>query len=154
MFLLLYFSLSTCCRSHRMVSPFVHEVARARRLLRNGVMGPIVCQSKSFLENEWCDRSNSGTKVLQKIHIRKFFSNFLGLFWKKGIFSRFYLVISEKSSTFAPDFGRNGVLAHLARARHWQCRGERFESAILHNFSTFQRLSFQTRATYGTISWR
>ncbi len=25
-----------------------------------------------------------------------------------------------------------GVLAHLARARHWQCRGERFESAILH----------------------
>lgn len=26
-----------------------------------------------------------------------------------------------------------GVLAHLARARHWQCRGERFESAILHN---------------------
>ena len=27
---------------------------------------------------------------------------------------------------------KNGVLAHLARARHWQCRGERFESAILH----------------------
>ncbi len=26
-----------------------------------------------------------------------------------------------------------GVLAHPARARHWQCRGERFESAILHN---------------------
>ena len=26
----------------------------------------------------------------------------------------------------------NGALAHLARARHWQCRGERFESAILH----------------------
>ncbi len=26
-----------------------------------------------------------------------------------------------------------GVLAHLARARHWQCRGERFESAILHH---------------------
>ena len=25
-----------------------------------------------------------------------------------------------------------GALAHLARARHWQCRGERFESAILH----------------------
>ena len=25
-----------------------------------------------------------------------------------------------------------GVLAHLARARHGQCRGERFESAILH----------------------
>ena len=28
-----------------------------------------------------------------------------------------------------------GVLAHLARARHWQCRGERFESAILHNLA-------------------
>ena len=26
----------------------------------------------------------------------------------------------------------HGVLAHRARARHWQCRGERFESAILH----------------------
>ena len=25
-----------------------------------------------------------------------------------------------------------GALAHLARARHWQCRGERFESAVLH----------------------
>lgn len=29
---------------------------------------------------------------------------------------------------------KHGVLAHLARARHWQCRGERFESAILHIF--------------------
>ena len=28
-----------------------------------------------------------------------------------------------------------GVLAHPARARHWQCRGERFESAILHNLT-------------------
>ena len=27
---------------------------------------------------------------------------------------------------------QKGVLAHLARARHWQCRGERFESAMLH----------------------
>ena len=25
-----------------------------------------------------------------------------------------------------------GALAHLVRARHWQCRGERFESAMLH----------------------
>ena len=33
---------------------------------------------------------------------------------------------------------QNGVLAHLARARHWQCRGERFESAILHNPSEFR----------------
>ena len=30
----------------------------------------------------------------------------------------------------------DGVLAHLARARHWQCRGERFESAILHILRT------------------
>ena len=28
---------------------------------------------------------------------------------------------------------QKGVLAHLARARHWQCRGERFESAMLHD---------------------
>ena len=35
----------------------------------------------------------------------------------------------KKGSNFA---GTNGVLAHLARARHWQCRGERFESAVLH----------------------
>ena len=26
----------------------------------------------------------------------------------------------------------NGALAHLARARHWQCRGDRFESGNLH----------------------
>ena len=26
----------------------------------------------------------------------------------------------------------NGALAHLARARHWQCRGDRFESDTLH----------------------
>lgn len=25
-----------------------------------------------------------------------------------------------------------GALAHLARARHWQCRGDRFESDTLH----------------------
>lgn len=36
----------------------------------------------------------------------------------------------KKALTFAAQ--SNGVLAHLARARHWQCRGERFESAILH----------------------
>ena len=42
-----------------------------------------------------------------------------------------YLYISKKSSNFAPGFrmvvftilggGRSGVLAHLARAQHWQC---------------------------------
>ena len=26
----------------------------------------------------------------------------------------------------------NGALAHLARARHWQCRGDEFESHTLH----------------------
>ena len=33
---------------------------------------------------------------------------------------------------------KNGVLAHLARARHWQCRGERFESAILHHMADLE----------------
>ncbi len=41
------------------------------------------------------------------------------------------LVVSKNSHIFASQ-NSNGVLAHLARARHWQCRGERFESAILH----------------------
>ena len=27
---------------------------------------------------------------------------------------------------------QKGGLAHLARARHWQCRGDRFESGNLH----------------------
>ena len=27
---------------------------------------------------------------------------------------------------------KSGGLAHLARARHWQCRGDRFESGNLH----------------------
>jgi hypothetical protein len=29
-----------------------------------------------------------------------------------------------------------GGLAHLARARHWQCRGDRFESGNLHKKKT------------------
>ena len=37
----------------------------------------------------------------------------------------------EKMPNFATQIS-NGALAHLARARHWQCRGERFESAVLH----------------------
>ena len=32
---------------------------------------------------------------------------------------------------FAKKF-KQGALAHLARARHWQCRGDRFESGMLH----------------------
>ncbi len=46
----------------------------------------------------------------------------------------------KKRLTFAPSF--KGVLAHLARARHWQCRGERFESAILHKKTTLHRSRF------------
>ena len=53
----------------------------------------------------------------------------------------------------------NGVLAHLARARHWQCRGERFESAILHKESDF-RVPFSEIALFflklglkGGIHW-
>ncbi len=38
----------------------------------------------------------------------------------------------------------NGVLAHLARARHWQCRGERFESAMLHPTLIFTNKSLET----------
>ena len=45
------------------------------------------------------------------------------------------LVVSKNSHIFASQ-NSNGVLAHLARARHWQCRGERFESAILHILKT------------------
>ena len=41
---------------------------------------------------------------------------------------------------------KQGVLAHLARARHWQCRGERFESAILHNI--MKKNSDQKNADY------
>ena len=36
---------------------------------------------------------------------------------------------SGKGLTF---FGTFGALAHLARARHWQCRGDRFKSDMLH----------------------
>ena len=39
-----------------------------------------------------------------------------------------------------------GALAHLARARHWQCRGDRFESGMLHDTAADrqfgQRFSF------------
>ena len=48
------------------------------------------------------------------------------------------LLISEKVPIFAAQ-NQKGVLAHLARARHWQCRGERFESAILHRVAHMLR---------------
>ena len=42
------------------------------------------------------------------------------------------LNLHRQNGTALPVCSQQGVLAHLARARHWQCRGERFESAILH----------------------
>ena len=45
---------------------------------------------------------------------------------------RFICIIQKKVVTLQAQRFSNGVLAHLARARHWQCRGERLESAILH----------------------
>ena len=47
---------------------------------------------------------------------------------------RFICIIQKKVVTLQAQRFSNGVLAHLARARHWQCRGERFESAILHKY--------------------
>ena len=34
----------------------------------------------------------------------------------------------------------NGALAHLARARHWQCRGDEFESHTLHKLSNYYKI--------------
>ena len=34
---------------------------------------------------------------------------------------------------------KTGGLAHLARARHWQCRGDRFESGNLHQKGFFRK---------------
>ena len=45
----------------------------------------------------------------------------------------------------------DGVLAHLARARHWQCRGERFESAILHLKGVSKLLAHPIFFTFSTI---
>lgn len=50
---------------------------------------------------------------------------FLVIFWA------LVLYISRLIAIFAPYLIRGG-LAHLARARHWQCRGDRFESDTLH----------------------
>ncbi len=48
-------------------------------------------------------------------------------------------VVAENVHTFAT---QKGALAHLARARHWQCRGERFESAVLHTHSSESNFRF------------
>ncbi len=53
----------------------------------------------------------------------------------------------KKSPTFALQ-NHNGVLAHLARARHWQCRGERFESAVLHHHPSGIRENLGCRLDY------
>ena len=64
----------------------------------------------------------------------------------------FCLHMSEKSSTFARKMcvqTHLGVLAHLARAQHWQCWGERFESAILHKIkSNMTRYSFSGHESF------
>lgn len=36
-----------------------------------------------------------------------------------------------------------GVLAHLARVRHWQCRGDRFESDMLHHLKVSDSKGFR-----------
>lgn len=42
-------------------------------------------------------------------------------------------IISKTSLSLRCNFKiKAGGLAHLARARHWQCRGDRFESGNLH----------------------
>ena len=48
-----------------------------------------------------------------------------------------FLILSEKSSSFALSFGG---LAQLARALAWQARGHRFESGILHSNSKASRV--------------
>ncbi len=53
--------------------------------------------------------------------------------------SRKVLCVSEVSLLLHRE---RGVLAHLARARHWQCRGERFESAMLHH-PILRRVAYQ-----------
>ena len=45
-----------------------------------------------------------------------------------------YLCSANSKSSF-------GGLAHLARARHWQCRGDRFESGNLHPVKTKEGLT-------------
>ena len=58
-------------------------------------------------------------------------------FWEEGATAA---TPNAQSAFLVASELRRGVLAHLARARHWQCRGERFESAILHE-ETAARLS-------------
>lgn len=62
-----------------------------------------------------------------------------------NVFPSKNLHIQKNIATFATQKPNRpkayGVLAHLARARHWQCRGERFESAILHQRYRLQKIS-------------
>src|SRR5690606_33659763 len=52
----------------------------------------------------------------------------------------------------------NGELAQLARALHWQCRGHRFESVILHKSpsaqrgGTFYRIETESETNSGLLS--
>ena len=40
--------------------------------------------------------------------------------------------MGKKHASQYANFGSLRALAHLARARHWQCRGGEFESRMLH----------------------
>ena len=42
------------------------------------------------------------------------------------------VIISKTFLSLHRNKKKHGGLAHLARARHWQCRGDRFESDNLH----------------------
>ena len=51
---------------------------------------------------------------------------------KNAFFLQKNLVISKKSSTFAPAFEKEGPLAQLNRVPHYGCGGCRFESCMDH----------------------
>ena len=46
--------------------------------------------------------------------------------------------------TLADDYDFNGAVVQLARTRHWQCRGQGFESPQLHSFSSPEALPART----------
>ena len=67
---------------------------------------------------------------------------------KNCIFSQKNLVMSKKSSTFAPDFEKNGPLAQLNRVPHYGCGGCRFESCMDHKAKNKMRLRIYSQAHF------
>jgi hypothetical protein len=59
--------------------------------------------------------------------------------------------------TLADDYDFNGAVVQLARTRHWQCRGQGFESPQLHSSSSPESLPARTigceelRETFGQV---